>query len=218
MKFFILLLGASTLWASTITVDFAGAVTSDPYGVFGSADFAGQYTYGSNTAQVLNTPNAAGYAGSGGIFSMSVSFTGTVGGALDGVPFAGESLNITVENDFPGPLDEYLVTGTSSTDPNLTIEITLSDFTGTAFSNTQLPLTAPNLADFTEADFALFDGDADNPIEAEGTLSSLKAASGGPGSSVPEPSSAALCGLASALLAGLARRKLNSSFRNHQEK
>ena len=35
MKFFILLLGASTLWASSIKADFADAVISDPFGVFG---------------------------------------------------------------------------------------------------------------------------------------------------------------------------------------
>jgi hypothetical protein len=201
MRFLILLFSIATVWANPIQVNFAGTVNNDPYGVFGNAAFTGQYTFDSNMAQVLNTPNAAGYAGAGGVFSMAVMFTGTVGGALDGMRFTADALNITVENDFPGPLDEYLVTGTSSADSNLTIEITLSDFTGTAFSNTQLPLVAPNPADFSAADFALFDGDADNPMEADGTLNSAPAVP-----SAPEPSSLALCSLAFAVVAGLARR------------
>ena len=204
MSWALLVVAAGALQAGPITFTYSGAVTSDPFGVFGNATFTGQYTFDSNTTQVLDTANSGGYAGSGGIFAMSVVFTGTVGGALDGVPFNGDTLNLTVNNDFPGPLDQYLVTGTSSTDPNLSIELTLSDFTGTAFGNTLLPLSAPNLANFTSAEFALFGGTVDDPIEAEGVLTTLA----GGTASVPEPSDVALFWPGLAMLACLFRQRL----------
>jgi hypothetical protein len=181
------LLGAVTASADPITFTFTGAVDNDPFGVFGTASFTGSYTFASNTPQVLNTAQSGGYTGMGGIFAMTVSFTGTVGGALDGTPFSGDTVNITVNRNLPGPLDEYLVTGTSSTDSNLSIELTLDDNTGTAFSNTSLPLSPPSLASFTSRRFALFDGTPDNPVETEGALTTLTCASGC-GAAVPEPS------------------------------
>jgi hypothetical protein len=36
------------------------------------------------------------------------------GRALHGMTFSGDTVNITVNINFPGPPDEYLVTGTSS--------------------------------------------------------------------------------------------------------
>jgi hypothetical protein len=129
---------------------------------------------------------------------MTLVFSETAGGTLDGVPFTADTLHITVNTGFPRPLDQYLVTGTSSTDPNLTTELTLDDFTGTALSSTQLPLTAPNLAAFMSADFAPFDGTADNPIEAEGSLTSLASAAS---ASAPEPSSLILLAAGFASLA-----------------
>jgi hypothetical protein len=112
--------------------------------VFDNATFAGTYTFDSTMPQVLATPSSGGYAGNGGIFNMNVAFTGTLDASIDG-PYIADMLNITVNNNFPGPLDEYLVTGTSSTDSTLSIEIRLDDFSGTAFSNTSLPLTPPVL-------------------------------------------------------------------------
>jgi hypothetical protein len=203
-----LILAAACLFAATaeagpVKISFSGLVTNDPFGVFDSATFDGQYTFDSNATQVLNTVNTGGYSGSGGIFSIAVSFSGTVGGALDGIIFGGDTLSITVNNDFGGPLDQYLVTGTSSTDPNLTIELTLSDFTGTAFTNTLLPLVAPNLSSFSIAGFALFAGTVDNPIEAEGTLTSLV---DGSAASVPEPTPLAFSGVGLILMACWFRR------------
>jgi hypothetical protein len=100
------LLSTGIIHAATVQFDFAGTIDNDPFGVFGNATFQGQYTFDSNIAQVLNTPNSGGYAGSGGIYTMSVVFNGTVGGALDGIAFVADTLNITVNNDFPGPLDQ----------------------------------------------------------------------------------------------------------------
>ena len=131
--------------ASFIRFAFTGVIDNEPFGVFDDARSAGSYTFDSTMTQVLNTANSGGYAGSGGIFNMNVSFTGTLDPSVDG-PYIADTLNITVNNNFPGPLDEYLVTGTSSTDSALTIEIRLDDFSGTAFSNTSLPLTPPSLA------------------------------------------------------------------------
>lgn len=210
MRFLLFFLAAARLVsASPLTFDFSGLIDNDPYGVFGDATFTGQYTFDSNMTQVLNTVNSGGYAGSGDGYSLSLAFTGTVGGALDGVTFTADTLNITVNNDFPGPLDEYLVTGTSSTDPNLFIEITLDDFTGTAFSGTQLPLSAPSVAGFRAARFAMFAGDVDNPIEGEGALTSLTSDS--TQSAAPEPSSVLLTGTGVSMLMCIAVRRFKGS-------
>jgi hypothetical protein len=180
--------------AGPITFSFTGAIDNDPFGVFDNATFDGSYTYDSSMTQVLNTANSGGYAGSGGIFNMNVSFTGTLDPSVAG-PYIGDKLNITVNNNFPGPLDEYLVTGSSSTDSALSIELTLDDFSGTAFSNTLLPLTAPSLAAFTSLRFALFDGTLDNPIEAEGVLRTFQCMAGCV-RTVPEPNAMLLFGAA----------------------
>ena len=87
----------------------------------------------------------------------------------------------------------------------MSIEIRLDDFTGTAFSNTSLPLAPPNLAAFTSVRFALFDGTLDNPIEAEGVLRTLQCTAGC-GRAVPEPNAMLLIGVALGAL-GLARRR-----------
>ena len=179
-------------------------IDNDPFGAFDTATFAGSYTFDSNIPQVLATPNSGGYADTGASVNMTVSFVGTIDPTVVG-PYVADTLNITVNNDFPGPLDEYLVTGTSSTDSFLSIEIKLDDFTGTAFSNTSLPLAPPNLAAFTSLGFALFDGTLDNPIEAEGVLTSLQCTAGC-GSTVPEPNPMLLFGVALAAL-WLARRR-----------
>jgi hypothetical protein len=150
------LLGVGAAAAAPITFAFSGTIDNDPFGVFGTAAFSASYTFDSATPQVLNTPSSGGYAGSGGIFAISASFTGTIGGTLDGLPFLGDTLNITVNNNFPGPLDEYLVTGTSSVDSALFIELRMDDSAGTAFSNTLLPLAAPSLASFSSSRFDLY--------------------------------------------------------------
>jgi hypothetical protein len=204
IKWVFFIMAINTMCAGPVTFTYSGTVTNDPFGVFGSATFTGQYTFDSNTPEVLNTANSGGYAGAGGIFAMSVVFAGTAGGALDGVPFVADMLNISVNNDFPGPLDQYLVTGTSSTDPNLSIELTLNDFTGTAFNNTLLPLSPPNLANFSDPEFAFFGGTVDNPLEAEGVLTSL----GVGAAPVPEPSNAALLSAGLAMVACLLRFQL----------
>ena len=204
----VLILGAGAASADVVTFAFTGTIDNDPFGVFGTAAFSGNYTFDSATLQVLNTPTSGGYAGSGGIFSMSVSFTGTMGGALDGLPFLGDTLNITVNNGFPGPLDEYLATVTSSVDSAFFLELRLDDGTGTAFSNTLLPLTPPSLGGFSSKRFALFAGTLDNPLEAEGTVSTLTCTSGCAVSTVPEPSSVTLLATAGGVLLWLRWRKI----------
>jgi len=190
--------------AAPITFSYAGSIDNDPFGVFGNATFTGSYTFDSAMTQVLSTPSSGGYAGSAGLFSMQVAFTGTSDPALEGATFTGDSLNITVNNDFPGPLDQYLVTGTSTTHSNLLIELTFDDNTGTAFSNTLLPLTAPNVASFFSPRFALFAGTLDNPLEAEGVVDSLRCTAGCRTNTVPEPSTLAL--VAALLIAGRTAR------------
>ena len=192
--------------ASPVTFSFTGVIDNDPFGVFDNATFDGSYTFDSNIPQVLATPNSGGYADTGASVNMTVSFIGTLDPSVVG-PYTADTLNITVNNDFPGPLDEYLVTGTSSTDSLLSIEIRLDDFTGTAFSNTSLPLAPPNLAAFTSLGFALFDGTLENPIEAEGVLTSLQCTAGCNSTrTVPEPNAMLLLGVALGAL-GLARRR-----------
>jgi hypothetical protein len=191
--------------ASPVTFSFTGVVDNDPFTAFDTATFAGSYTFDSNIPQVLATPNSGGYADTGASVNMTVSFVGTLDPTVVG-PYIADTLNITVNNDFPGPLDEYLVTGTSSTDSMLSIEIRLDDFTGTAFSNTSLPLTPPSLAAFTSVRFALFDGTLDNPIEAEGVLRTLQCTAGC-GRTVPEPNAMLLLGVALGAL-GLAKRRV----------
>jgi PEP-CTERM motif len=190
--------------ASPNMFSFTGAIDNDPFGVFDNATFDGSYTFDSTMTQVLNSANSGGYAGSGGIFNMNVAFTGTLDPSVAG-PYIADTLNITVNNNFPGPLDEYLVTGTSSTDSMLSMEIRLDDFSGTAFSNTSLPLTPPSLAAFTSVRFALFDGTLDNPIEAEDVLRTLQCTAGC-GRTVPEPNAILLLGAALGAF-GLSRRR-----------
>jgi hypothetical protein len=159
--------------AELITFQFVGAVDNDPFGVFGSsATFRGSLTFDSNMPQVLSTPNSGGYAQSGQGAEMRVLFLNALDPVVSG-PYVADTLNITVNNDFPGPLDQYLVTGTSSVDTLLSIEISLSDLSGTAFSDTDLPLTPPSLADFSSARFMLFGGTLDSPIEVSGTIAIL---------------------------------------------
>jgi hypothetical protein len=189
--------------ASPVTFTFSGVIDNDPFGVFGDATFAGSFTFDSGMTQVLNTANSGGYAGSGGIFNMTLSFIGTPDPSVVG-PHIANMLNITLNNDFPGRLDQYLVTGTSSIDSLLSIELRLEDSIGTAFSNTLLPLTAPDLAAFTYLSFALFDGTLDNPIEAQGVLRTLQCTAGCV-RTLPEPSPMLLLGAALGAL-GLVRR------------
>ena len=191
--------------ATPVTFSFTGMVDNDPFAAFDTATFAGSYTFDSNIPQVLATPNSGGYADTGASVNMTVLFVGTLDPTVVG-PYIADTLNITINNDFPGPLDEYLVTGTSSTDSMLSIEIRLDDFSGTAFSNTSLPLTAPNLAAFTSVRFALFDGTLDNPIEAEGVLRTLQCTAGC-GRTVPEPNVMLLLCVALGAV-GLARRRV----------
>ena len=169
--------------ADPIQFTFAGVINNDPFGVFGGATFTGSFTFDSAMTQVLNTPQSGGYAGSGGIFNMTVSFAGALDPAVNG-PYVADTLNITVNNDFPGPLDQFLVTGTSSTDSMLFILLTFQDFTGTAFNSTALPLVPPSLLGFTSLQFTLFDGTLDNPVEGAGSVTSLVCAAG---CAVPEP-------------------------------
>jgi hypothetical protein len=193
---FVLLLPLGPARASVITFAFTGTVDNDPFGVFGDATLQGEFTFDSAIAQVLDTAQSGGYADAGGVYAMRVAFSGVLDSSVAG-PFAADELNITVNDDFPGPLDQYLVTGTSPSDPFLQIGLTLSDFTGTAFTSTALPLLPPMLAAFESARFELFAGTADLPIEAEGELSSLRCAAG---CAVPEPGELYLLGAALALL------------------
>ena len=187
--------------AYPITFTFSGAVDNDPFGVFDSATFVGTFTFDSGMTQVLNTADSGGYAGTGGIFNMTVLFTGALDPSVEG-PYVADTLNITVNNDFPP--DQYLVTGTSSTDASLTIELRLEDFFGTAFSDTSLPLTPPDLALFGQPRFALFGGTLDNPIEAEAVVTDLVV----PSLVVPEPNAVLL--FLSALAAfGVTRLRLS---------
>ncbi len=178
-------LAAGVAQATPVTFAFSGTIDNDPFGVFDTAAFDGTYTFDSAIPEVLSTPNSRGFADTGSAVSMTVSFTGTLDPSVSG-PYVADTLNITINNDFPGPLDQYLVTGTSSVDSLLAIELTLEDFTGTAFSALSLPLTPPSLAAFTSIRFALFGGTLDNPVEAEGVLSRLVCVDGC-GAVVPEP-------------------------------
>jgi len=194
--------------ATPVTFAFSGSIDNDPFGVFDSATFDGTYTFDSTIPEVLSTPNSRGFADTGSAVSMTVAFAGALDPSVAG-PYVADTLNITINNDFPGPLDQYLVTGTSSVDSLFALELTLEDFTGTAFSALALPLTPPSLAAFTSVRFALFDGTLDNPVEAEGELSRLECVAGCRTVEVPEPGM--MLELTSALaafgLAGITRRR-----------
>jgi hypothetical protein len=105
------------------------------------------------------------------------------------------------------------VTGSSSVDPFLSIQITLSDPSGTAFSNTLLPLTPPNVSAFVQPpfSFALFDTVAGNQIEAEGVLDSLQCTAGCSSNPAPEPNVLALLSVALGALAFSRRREFFGS-------
>jgi len=188
--------------ADVRTFSFSGTVDNDPFGVFGDAAFTGEFSFDTAIAQVLDTPQSGGYAGAGGVYGMHVSFAGVLDPAVAG-PFTADALNITVNNDFPGPMDQYLVTGTSSVAPFLQIGLALSDFTGSAFAATALPLVPPSLGAFQSLRFELFAGTLDSPIEAEGTLATLRCAAG---CTVPEPAAPLLMAVALAA-AALSRRR-----------
>lgn len=183
--------------ADPVQFTFGGIINNDPFGVFGGATFTGSFTFDSTMTQVVNTPESGGYAGSGGIFAMTVSFAGALDPVVNG-PYNADTLNITINNDFPGPLDQFLVTGTSSIDSMLFIQQTFEDFTGTAFNSTALPFVPPSLLAFTSLQFTLFSGTIDNPIEGAGSVTSLACTAG---CVVPEPPASLLLLIALGALA-----------------
>ena len=201
--------------AAPITFSFEGVVDDDPFALFNDpfgspATVVGTYTFDSAMPQVLATANSGGYADAAPNAGMTMLFANTFDASVVG-PYIANQLNITVNNDFPGPLDQYLVTGTSSTNSFLSLELTLEDFTGTALLTTALPLAPPSLGAFASPRFSFATFDGNNDVQAGGVLTSLVCVAGCT-NTVPEPSTAWL------LLAAIALLLARHSIGPHPEK
>lgn len=191
--------------AAPVTFQFSGHLEeiaaldpSSPFPdpvVFGTP-FTGSYTFdGLATDGVPADPNTGSYASAGPPYAFNLS--------LAGLGFAFGAVDIGIANDYPGPLDQYLVTyAENPSGANITgvlLEITLQDFSGTAFSSDALPLVPPTLTDFVVRRFFFTDTIDGNQVEVAGVIDALAVAA------VPEPSSLPLALVAMLTLATLAR-------------
>jgi hypothetical protein len=191
---------AAPVQAAAITFSFAGDVdqVNDPDGVLTgliseSSSFSGTYTFNSEAADVLGSQFLGNY------FSVNAPYGWSV--QVGTLSSSGTSVQIRIDNESPQDIyDVFLLVPTlPSGIDSLQLTMRLLDDTDSAFSNDDLPLTPPDLADF---DFQRqFDIIGTAPGEASftviGTVTML----------VPEPSTALLLSGGLAVLSMLGRRR-----------
>jgi hypothetical protein len=206
-----LLSAASSLWADTVTVHFAGTIDLVDAGL--SSKFStGQGITGSFTYDSATAPRA-GSTATQGVFDAldSVQFSsGTYSASSLGAP------EIQLDNDLPGFNDRFgLVsrqseglTGSKVGGRDLTaFAIRLDDTTNTALTSSLSLPTSIDLDDYTSSRFFLFFGDT-NPRLVSGTFSVLQS------DAVPEPASVIIWGIAlvgSGAYAALRRRRRSNA-------
>jgi hypothetical protein len=198
--------------AAPVTFAFTGAVTqtmfdpNDPSGgeiTFGT-NFSGSYTFESTASDQISTPGSGSYASPAAApYGFAVNF----GPGHDFI--TSDALTIGVF-DNAGGMDGYSVLACFGdfTCPNITLELFLGDFDGSALAGDALPLDSLTFDAFEVATFALrglIDG---NQVEILGNLASLSCTDGCvPQQPQPIPEPGTLLLLSPALAAiGLRRR------------
>jgi PEP-CTERM motif len=146
---------------------------------------SGTFTVDSNIPDTVPDPTLAIYNGS--VIDVVLNYPLLI--PFDNPSFHGALVYDNYDCCFAGPLDLlYLFIG----DPEITIDFFLFDFSGTAFNSTALPRSL-NVSDFSEESFVALFGPPFPELyfQYEASITSLEV------SSVPEPASLALVGLAS---------------------
>jgi hypothetical protein len=195
--------GIGAAQAAPITFRFGGQVTISPVSGINIGDsISGLYTFDSDaTAQFPSSPNVAIY--DTGLSSYSVQV-----GIFSGAASSGR---IIVADNFGGSIDVYnagtsVLTGTSMS--GLTAFqsfIELSTVSGTALSSFALPLSPPDLSDFSARTIVLrfLDASTMTNYTVRGSLTLLEA--------VPAPGALAVLGLGLLGIGGLRRKKLSGA-------
>jgi Periplasmic copper-binding protein (NosD) len=202
--------------AAPVTFAFTGAVTQtmfdpdDPSGgeiAFGT-NFSGRYTFESTASDQIATPGSGSYASPAAApYGFAVNF----GPGHDFI--TSDALTIGVF-DNAGGTDGYSVLACFGgfTCPNITLELFLGDFDGSAFTGDALPLDSLTFGAFAVATFALrglIDG---NQVEILGNLDSLSCTDGCvPQQPQPIPEPGTMLLLSPALAAVALRRRAHAA-------
>jgi len=200
---FIVVLGDASARAGFVTWEFAGEATSvqDDTNLLGGAvtvgsPFSGTFTFDPDATDSDPHPRRGFYEES--IIDFS--------GAIATVPFwgpVGNRNSIEVKNGFGSPtLDSFSVRpDVRIVGVDLDVTIGLFDSSGIVFGSDALPVLPPDLDFFSTRRFILFDQSETLSFRVAGDVSSLAV--------IPEPSTFALLGLGSVLVA----RRFRSSRR-----
>ena len=170
---------AGAVDAAPYSVVFSGVVDNDPYGT-GWTTFNGVFTYDTDWLDQDPAAGIGSYLGSGPAYGISVAFDG---GAASWNLY-GESFMLALLDDYGGA-DEYMAHGSDGA--LLSMTLTLTDFSQSAFAGDALPLTVPELAGFDWVRFSLLDieDEIGGQITHLSCLSGCAAAAGAPIQAIP---------------------------------
>jgi len=195
----------SQAWSAPVTFQFTGTVLQVPVDdiymdIANGAAIQGSFTFDSAALDLIAGPESGSYTSIGLPYGMTV----TVGAHLFSTS---DSLNVGISDFFLSDMYTVLALNAGA---GLTLELFLSDSSGSVFASDALPLTPPSLAAFQVVNFSLHQVVDFLEVQVDGQLDSLTCSQGcGAASPVPEPGTA-LLGLGGALLI-LLRRKFSKT-------
>lgn len=206
-----LLAVSGTAEAGPVTFDYTGTVSdfSDPLGALPSSVASGSgfelsYTFESSISDEHSSSNVGFYRHSSGLFT---DFTVTIGDAVFSLHPTATGGNILVFDDFSPNGDVFQSVGFLDDGYGYVGIRAIQEFrdsSADAFASDALPLTAPNVADFTDRNFfrlfGILSGFSD-PFFIDGTIDAFQASDP---VAVPEPPSMALFAAGLAALVWLA--------------
>ena len=208
------LLSTVAVHAAPVTYEFGGTIdgyyTHSVPGVPIGAQFTGSFTYDPSATEI---PGAPGQFNAVSAISATVSgltYQSTTNPSLRDITVTNGTTDSFVLNTYDYSIgDQYNTGPTIGVLTPYFLYLDLSDTTGQAFADQSLPGTL-SLASFNQSTFYfnwLDFPNGESEVTAYGALSSLHATGVG---AIPEPSTAALVGMALAGV-GLARRKRSTS-------